>query len=224
MHKKYTKRQEDFIRNNFQQYTIYELADKFNKKFKTNYSYRNIKDKKYDMGLVKYKQKVVKATYSEKEIKFLKKKYKGRTYDELTRLFNKKFNRNVTRQQIKEIKYKYLPDNVKIKGKNEIPLYSERIDTSGEIVIKIANNKRIAKARYVWEKKYGKIPKGYSIVHLDGNKLNNKLNNLKLVSDKELAMLNRSQLCTKHKSLTKVGIKIIKLTLIAYNRKKEIEF
>lgn len=222
MNKKYTKRQEDFIRNNFQQYTIYELSDLFNKKFHTNYSYRNIKDKKYDMGLIKYKQKVVKATYSEKEIKFLKKKYKGRTYDELARLFNKKFNRNVTRHQIKEIKYKYLPDNVKIKGKNEIPLYSERVDTSGEIVIKIANNKRIAKARYVWEKKYGKIPKGYSIVHLDGNKSNNKLNNLELVSNKELALLNREKLLSKNKHCSKLGLLIIKLQLKSLKKKKAV--
>lgn len=219
MHKKYTKRQEDFIRNNFQQYTIYELTDRFNKKFKTNYSYRNIKDKKYDMQLVKYKQKVTKATYTDKEIRFLKKKYKGRTYDELTDLFNKKFKRNVTRSQIKEIRKKYLPIGTNMKNPAIAPMYKE-YEHSRQVSIKVRSNKIITKARYVWEKKRGPIPDNCSIIHLDGNYRNNKVNNLALVSNKQLALLNRSQLCTNNKLLTKTGIKIVNLMILASKKKR----
>ena len=33
----------------------------------------------------------------------------------------------------------------------------------------------------VWEEKYGKIPEGMQVHHIDGNKLNNDLSNLELV-------------------------------------------
>lgn len=36
--------------------------------------------------------------------------------------------------------------------------------------------------RWVWEKRHGPIPKGFVIHHKDGNKLNNKLRNLELMS------------------------------------------
>jgi hypothetical protein len=36
--------------------------------------------------------------------------------------------------------------------------------------------------RYVWQKEVGKIPNGYHIHHIDGNKANNSLDNLALVT------------------------------------------
>lgn len=36
--------------------------------------------------------------------------------------------------------------------------------------------------RQVWEKEYGKIPKGYEIHHIDGDRSNNDISNLKCVS------------------------------------------
>lgn len=38
---------------------------------------------------------------------------------------------------------------------------------------------------YVWEKHNGKIPKGYQIHHIDGDKENNSIENLQLVTPKE---------------------------------------
>lgn len=38
--------------------------------------------------------------------------------------------------------------------------------------------------RYVWEKQFGKIPKGFNIHHKDRNKLNYDINNLELISVK----------------------------------------
>ena len=42
--------------------------------------------------------------------------------------------------------------------------------------------------RKIWERAYGKIPKGLEINHKDGNKLNNDLNNLELVTHQENAI------------------------------------
>lgn len=42
----------------------------------------------------------------------------------------------------------------------------------------------------VWEKAYGKIPKGYRVLHLDRNRLNNNIDNLILMSDSENVTIN----------------------------------
>jgi hypothetical protein len=47
---------------------------------------------------------------------------------------------------------------------------------------KEVDGKNIQYSRYVWELKYGKIPNGLIVHHLDGNKYNNDINNLSLVS------------------------------------------
>lgn len=39
--------------------------------------------------------------------------------------------------------------------------------------------------RYVWEKENGQIPEGYEIHHRDGNKSNNHISNLELLTAKE---------------------------------------
>lgn len=52
------------------------------------------------------------------------------------------------------------------------------------------NNKKTYEHRIVWEKYYGKIPKGYVIHHIDGNKLNNKIENLQLMLLSEHAKMH----------------------------------
>jgi len=42
--------------------------------------------------------------------------------------------------------------------------------------------KRILEHRHIWEKKHGNIPKGYTIHHINRDKLDNRLDNLQLLS------------------------------------------
>jgi hypothetical protein len=43
------------------------------------------------------------------------------------------------------------------------------------------NNKTVSVHKFVWEQAHGKVPKGYTIDHIDGNEYNNKLSNLRLL-------------------------------------------
>lgn len=95
---------------------------------------------------------------------------------------------------------------------NHRPVGSERITKDGYIEIKIKEpNKWQLKHRYIYEKKYGKIPDGMNLIFLDGNKQNIELSNLKLVSRAEDLIMNTNKLFTKDKELTNSGVLIAKV-------------
>lgn len=54
-----------------------------------------------------------------------------------------------------------------------------------------APNKRMRLARYNWTKVYGEIPKGYVIIHLDGDKYNDDVSNLEAITRAENIQRNK---------------------------------
>lgn len=64
---------------------------------------------------------------------------------------------------------------------------------TGYMMISVPGTKGVRYHRYLWEKHNGKIPEGYVIHHKDGNKLNNNLDNLQLMSSKEHAKLHNTK-------------------------------
>lgn len=105
---------------------------------------------------------------------------------------------------------------------NYKPVGSERINIYGYIEVKVAEpNKWRLKQRVVWEEHYGEIPNGYSILFLDRNKQNLDINNLILVSKKQLAFLNNNKLIKEDKELTKTGLIIADLLIKISDAEKE---
>lgn len=89
------------------------------------------------------------------------------------------------------------PDNI-------LPVGSIRIRTrhkrNGErrAFIKVSEpNTWILLARHIWEQSRGPIPRGYGIHHKDGNKLNDDISNLDLVSKAEHLLLHRREFHSK---------------------------
>lgn len=81
------------------------------------------------------------------------------------------------------------------KPKHTCAIGTERVNYRGYIEVKVedsASGWRF-KHRYVWEQHYGAIPVGYNVVFKDGNKLNCDINNLHLVSDKDMMQINSIQ-------------------------------
>ena len=105
------------------------------------------------------------------------------------------------------------------------PVGSERIAKDGYIEIKVEDpNKWELKHRVIWEQHHGEILKGHAIIFADGDKSNLDIDNLLLVSRKQLLFMNRNNLISENKEFTKVGVNIanvmIKLSEIESKNKK----
>ena len=58
------------------------------------------------------------------------------------------------------------------------------------IIVWTGTNRRKPLSRKLYEDEYGKIPDGYIIYHIDGDKLNNDIDNLEAISRAELIKRN----------------------------------
>lgn len=68
--------------------------------------------------------------------------------------------------------------------------------------------------RYVWEKAHRtKLSKDQIVIFLDGNKENFDLDNLAVVTRKELMILNHEKMLTADKDLSKTGVLVAKLKM-----------
>ena len=96
--------------------------------------------------------------------------------------------------------------------KNHREVGSERLSKDGYIEIKVEEpNKWKYKHRLIYEKYYGKIPKGYNVIFLDGNKLNIDIKNLKAISKHDNLIMNEKKLRYKNKELTESAYLIAKI-------------
>lgn len=98
---------------------------------------------------------------------------------------------NVSRRNLIEARAKlyengYINPN---KGTGGIPYYNKQ-----QGYYNILKNGKIYKYhRWVWEQHCGKIPEGYIIHHIDGDKCNNNIENLKMMTPREHGILHYQQ-------------------------------
>ncbi len=110
------------------------------------------------------------------------------------------------------------------KPHNWVPIGSERITKDGYIQIKIQEGKFQhnwkGKHILIWEESNGPVPKGHNVIFGDGNNRNFDLDNLILVSKKQMLILNRNSLIQNDAELTKTGVLIADLYSKISDRKK----
>ena len=198
---KYTKEQKQFLIDNNYMKSAEELAKMFKKRFNIDITAQKIKsfrgNHKLNSGLTGRYQKGNTP------------KNKGKKWDEY--LSKEKQERCMTTTYKKGNK----PLNYREIG-------SERINVDGYVEIKVGEpNKWDLKHRVVYEEHYGEIPEGYTVIFLDGNKQNLDISNLKLISRKELLVMNRKRLFTSDRDITDVGSLIAKVLVKGYDLKHE---
>lgn len=105
---------------------------------------------------------------------------------------------------------------------NHRPVGSERINSQGYAEVKVAEPKTWKmKHVLIWEAANGPVPDGHVVIFGDGNRLNFSLDNLVLISKRELLVLNRKGLIQHDTELTKSGILVAQLILKYADREKE---
>ena len=75
----------------------------------------------------------------------------------------------------------------------------------------------------MYEKEFGKIPKGHAIFFLDQNKLNVSLDNLVLVSRQELLIINRELRFLNGKDVNQTKVLLAKIQAKSRNIIKNME-
>ncbi|MDQ0254910.1 hypothetical protein J2S74_002292 [Evansella vedderi] len=188
--------------------------------------------------------------YTEEQVDFITRNYKGRTTSELLEMFNAHFGLNLKNTQLRAFKRnRGLKSGVKTtfspghtpfnKGKkgtggwepthfkkghkphNYRTIGTERVNGDGYVDIKISTNKWRAKHVLIWEKENGPVPKGHAVIFGDGNRRNFELDNLILVTRKQLVRLNQHKLIQNDAELTRSGVILADLySKIAEQKKK----
>jgi len=170
-----------------------------------------------------------KVLFSHEQIVFLKKYIKNTRISVLAEMFNNNFNASITtRQLLGWCNYRKLHNGIpKTAPKKAI---GDEYTKRGYVFVKVSNKDK-ANSYYkgtwklkhvlIWEQANGKIPKGYRVTFLDGNKSNFSLDNLALITSMENVQLNAQRLRTNDKDLTKTGLMIIRLDMAIKKRMRD---
>lgn len=220
------KIQLDYLKEIYIGRSVREVANMINEKFGTNYTPSAITNIKYRNGLKSGYQRSV--SINDEYLQFLKDNVKGRSNKELTELFNKTFGTNCSETQIASYKRYYkLTSGIDMKfKKGEVryttkrPIGSEgTYKGDGVIFVKIGEpDIWVRKNRYVYEQAYGKLQDGYHVIHLNGDKTDFRLENLKAIKNTETLIMGNKDLFSNDPELTKTGVLIAQII----NKKSEL--
>ena len=181
--------------------------------------------------------------WSKEEIAFLRRNIKKYSYKQLTNVFNREYNLNLS---FSAVEHACLRNNIShgrkgekgfIKGEHNeysqtLPIGSERIDERGRVWVKIKNDvypasssKHIKnwkqKNRLVYEERFGEVKRNEFIIHLDSNKQNCRLENLYKVSQSVNMQMNQNRWYSENPCITLTAIKYCELLEA---KKKQIFF
>lgn len=203
-----------------------EITEMFNKKFNQNRTVNSIIGVKSRYGIYSYTK-----VYTKEELEYLREIKTGKTRKEITELFNKKFNADRTVGSIKSVMQENgmrLDSDGRFKKGNRPeniqPVGTEVMRGDGYLWVKVAEpNKWKLKHRVIYQEHHGAIPEGGRIVFGDGDALNLDIDNLILVSDKQLLKMNQFNLIQNDAELTKTGVLIADLYLKMGEKKRKIK-
>lgn len=166
--------------------------------------------------------------FTDEEKQFLKDNISDNSYRELRKKFNERFNCNQSLRSIEHkcrrlgVNHGHAGVEFKAGEKNPFsptrPIGSETI-SAGKIYVKVRedfaaggrkygeNSNWVQKNRYIYEKENGKLPDGWQVIALDGNRNNFELENLYAVPRKINMMLCMNKWFSKDRDVTLAAIK-----------------
>ena len=185
---RFNEEQKEFLKKELINKTASEVSDLFFEKYGIRLSRNGLNQFRFrnNIRLDYYESKIK----DESQKKWLLNLLPYHDNDEAIELFKNKFGIELNKSILRNMRHNYKVKRVykqkirdmRYREKIKKPLYNETIGADGRIYVRVANRKYQIKTRYVWEQHYGrKIPNGYEVIHLDGNKDNYDINNLAIV-------------------------------------------
>lgn len=141
--------------------------------------------------------------YEENEKQWLREHYGSLSCKELTRQFNDTFNHNKTVATLKRYCERWL--SLKFDGDK----YADRRSPKGSIMKNIRGDYFI-KTEKGWEKLThhicGHVPKGYVVIHLNGNKHDNRKENLMAVRNGIQTIMRNAGICSTNIDISRTSV------------------
>lgn len=222
----FSKEEEQWLIDNFEDHSYKELTDMFNEKFGTDYQwsrdiYPPIERKCRKLGLKKNKS----YGFTEEEDIFIKQHASKYSNSWMAKRLEELFGRKHTEEALKMHSREWLGINKKNgwKGEDYIcptkrPVGSICSWGGSRCRIKIldtgdAKVDWYPYGRYIYENHHGvKLPEDYQVIHLDGDQTNFEISNLEAVNHREHAILTANNWHGKEE-VTRTGIAYAKLIL-----------
>lgn len=181
--------------------------------------------------------------YTPEQKEFMKAFVPGHSHKEIMEAFNHKFETDIKVGQVKSyignnklntgrtgsFPKGHVPANKGKKGiggwpethfkkghmpYNYLPVGTELKKCDGYVYVKIADpNKWKQKHIIIWEAANGAVPDKHRIIFADGDRSNVCLENLLMVTRRELLVMNRGKLIKKDKELTKTGLLVANIII-----------
>jgi len=162
--------------------------------------------------------------YSEELVQFIENNRLKHNINKLCEMIYKKFDKEITPKTLRKYFYRH---NLTYKKQlcrrwnatNSKPIGTEsEPDQNGLVRIKINEKQWVYKQRYIYEQHYGKIPKGYKVVFLNGDKTDYSIENLAIAPNKDVLFVYGQELNSKDAEVTKLGLQVARLI----NKTKEL--
>lgn len=142
--------------------------------------------------------------YEENEKQWLREHYSFLSNKELTRQFNEKFNHNKTVATLRRYCSQWLS------LKSEYDIYADRRSDIGTISKNCRGEYKI-KTKKGWEKLTHHIcrnvPRGYFVIHLNGNKEDNRPENLMAVKNGIQTIMRNAGLCSSDIEISRTAVR-----------------
>ncbi len=142
--------------------------------------------------------------YEEDEKQWLREHYSSLSGKELARQFNEKFNH---RKEVKSLQ-RYCSQRLKLKTDRD--QYSDMRSAIGTISKNCRGEYKI-KTKKGWEKLThhicGNVPRGYFVIHLNGNKEDNRPENLMAVKNGIQTIMRNAGLCSSDIEISRTAVR-----------------
>ena len=223
----FTAEQDEWIIEHYNDKPLTELLALFNEKFGQNRSYAVLKQRCRKTLHLKHYTLGENYEWLPEHDEWLRANIDGYSRKELTDAFNKRFGKHKSEASIKHRCNCDL--GLKFTDNRERYLNAKRVDRqavgtlihrkNGQWVVKIGTHQYKQAGRYYWEQKYGEIPKGYQVVHLDHDIGNNNISNLYCTTGKVIREMSKNSWWFDNPLLTLTALKYCELHYLVKDSK-----